>query len=117
MVSTAEEFVLLLRKWHTDPTWVSLIVVFQEGPQRSFVHLTGCISELDESQSRFTIADENHNLASFSYAGCDFGYESPDPIALERIKSLAQLTGQEYEEMAFMITPSDATIAIYKAKP
>lgn len=116
MLSTAEEFVLLLRKWQTEPVWVSLIFVFQEGQQPGFIHLTGLVSDLDESKSRFTIADDRHNLASFSYADCDFSYQSLDPAALERIKILAQLTGHEYEEMAFMITPTNAAIAIYKAK-
>lgn len=116
MISTSEEFVLLLRKWVTEPVWVSLIFIFQQGSQHSFVHLTGCISDLDESKFRFTVADQNHNLASFSYADCNFGYESLDSTALAAIKSLAQVTGQEYEDMAFMITPTDATIAIYKAK-
>jgi len=116
MISTSEEFVLLLQKWSTEPTWVSLVLVFQEGAQRGFVHLSGCISDLDEAKSRFTIADQNHNLASFSYADCNFDYQSLDPEALERIKSLARVTGHEYEELALMVTPTKATIAIYKAK-
>ena len=35
---------------------------------------------------------------------------------MERIKSLAQLTRHEYEDMVLMVTPTNAAIAIYKAK-
>ena len=116
MISTAEEFVLLLRKWASEPIWVSLLFVFQEGPQRGFVHLNGCVSDLDQSNSRFTIADENNNLASFSYADCDFAYESFESAGLTVVTSLPQLTGRDYEELAIMVTPSNATIAIYKTR-
>lgn len=116
MLSTPEEFVLLLRKWATEPIWVSLVFAFQEGSQRGFVHLSGCISDLDEANSRFTVADENHNLASFSYADCQFSYESIDAAVSEIATRLPELTGQEYEELALMLTPTNAKIAIYKVR-
>ena len=116
MLYTPEEFVLLLRKWATEPIWVSVVIVFQRDPHRGIVHLSGCVSDLDEANSRVTVADENNNLASFSYADCQFLYESLDARAPEIATRLPELTGQEYEELAHLVTPSNTRITIYKAK-
>ena len=112
MISTSEEFVLLLKKWKSESTQVGIVCGFSSGlPSRGIIVVHGIVDELNESEAMFRITDGRSNAAMIRFGECKFVYEG-DSVVLP----LTRITGEEYSDVAAIVTPSQVTIAVFAVK-
>jgi hypothetical protein len=114
MISTVEEFILLLKKWSADSARVRLIASFAD-PQlpsfRAVFRLSGRVSGIEEQSKLFRIGDDDE-FATVSFGGCRLGYGTGDDIQLS-----SQLTeSEQLEDLVCLVTPSAASICLYTVK-
>lgn len=73
MISSAEEFLLLLKKWKTESTQVVAMAALSD--HQGMFHIRGTIHTIDESTSTFMLAEvETANFAIVTFANCTFGF-------------------------------------------
>jgi hypothetical protein len=113
MISTYEEFLLLLKKWKNESTQLSALAIFEETEwsTKGMFHIRGSIVSLDEAMATFSIAGEAASFATVTFAACTFIYEHDTDT-----EALSMLTGEQYDEMAIIVTPSKARVAVYTLK-
>lgn len=114
MISSVEEFVLLLRKWSAESARVQLIASFAD-PQisacRAVLRLSGAISAIDEHTRVFRIGDEEQ-FAMIGFTACRLGYGTGADIQLS-----AQIgDAGELEDLVCLVTPSGLSICMYTLK-
>ena len=114
MISTVEEFILLLKKWTAESAQVRLIASFvdMQAPScRGVFRLSGSIAGIDEQTKVFRIGDEQQ-FATVAFAGCRLGYGTGDDIELS-----SQLPESEkLEDLVCLVTPSGVSICLYTVR-
>jgi hypothetical protein len=113
MISSVEEFILLLKKWSTESVRVRVIVSFAD-PQistcRGVLRLSGAITAIDEQTRVFRIGDEEQ-FAMVGFTGCRLGYGTGADIQLS-----SQITDAQLEDLVCLVTPSGLSICLYTVK-
>jgi hypothetical protein len=87
MISSSEEFGLLVKKWKNESRAVSVMSVVQaSGEILSVVHVHGYIRRL--SDSSLTVADmQNESIATVNFSNCKFNYsQAADLVGVENAK-------------------------------
>lgn len=111
MISSVEEFILLLKKWSADSARVRVIVSFAD-PQistcRGVLRLSGAVTAIDEQTRVFRIGNEDQ-FAMIGFAGCRLGYGTGADVQLSsQITDAGQL-----EDLVCLVTPSGLSICMY----
>jgi len=114
MISSVEEFILLLKKWNAESAHVRVIVSFAD-PQisscRGVLRLSGAVTAIDEQTRVFRIGDEDQ-VAVIGFAGCRLGYGTGADVELSsQITEAGQL-----EDLVCLVTPSGLSICMYTVK-
>src|ERR1700751_5210209 len=104
MISSVEEFVLLLKKWSAESPRVRVIVSFAD-PQistcRGVLRLSGVVTAIDEQTKVFRIGDDDQ-FAMIGFTGCRLGYGTGADLQLSsQITEAGQL-----EDLVCLVTPS-----------
>ena len=111
MISSVEEFILLLKKWNAESARVRLITSFadaQVSTCRGVLRLSGTVTAIDEQTKVFRIGDEEQ-FAMIGFAGCRLGYGTGADVQLSsRITEAGQL-----EDLVCLVTPSGLSICMY----
>lgn len=113
MISSFEDFGLLLKKWKNESSAVSVISVVQaSGEILAVVHVQGSIRRLTDSS--FTVADaKNENIATVNFSNCKFNYsDAGDLFGVEN--------AEHYRDCIVVCLDRDgvqASIAVLTAKP
>jgi hypothetical protein len=114
MISSVEEFILLLKKWKSDSARVRLVASFvdaQIATCRGVLRLSGPITGIDEQTKVFRIGDEDQ-FAMIAFAGCRLGYGTGDDVELSSQLGAAE----KLEDLVCLVTPSAVSICIYTVK-
>jgi hypothetical protein len=114
MISSVEEFILLLRKWSAESAHVQLIASFAD-PQisacRAVLRLGGAVTAIDEESKVFRIGDQDQ-FAMIGFTGCRLGYGTGADIELS-----SQIgDGGELEDLVCLVTPAGLSICMYTLK-
>ena len=114
MISTVEEFILLLKKWSNESARVRLIASFID-PQmpscRGVIRLSGTVTGIDEQTRVFRIGQEEQ-FATIGFGGCRLGYGAGDDVGLS-----SQLPESEkLEDLVCLVAPSSVSICLYTVK-
>ena len=111
MISSVEEFILLLKKWSAEGTRVRVIVSFadaQISTCRGILRLSGAVTAIDEQTKVFRIGDGDQ-LAMIGFAGSRLGYGTGADLQLS-----SQITDAGHlEDLVCLVTPSDLSICLY----
>ena len=114
MISSVEEFVLLLRKWSAESARVRLIASFADpriSSCRAVLRLSGAVTAIDEESMVFRIGDEDQ-LAMVGFTGCRLGYGTGADV---EISSQIGDAG-ELEDLVCLVTPAGLSICMYTLK-
>ena len=111
MISSVEEFILLLKKWSAEAARVRVIVSFSD-PQntacRGVLRLSGIVTAIDEKTRVFRIG-ENDQFAMIGFSGCRLGYGTGADVGLSsQIADAGPL-----EDMVCLVTPSGVSMCMY----
>ena len=111
MISSVEEFILLLKKWSAESVRVRMIASFAD-PEistcRGVLRLSGTVTAIDEQTRVFRIGDDEQ-LAMIGFAGCRLGYGTGADLQLSsQIADAGQL-----EDLVCLVTPSGLSICMY----
>src|SRR4029077_8691011 len=113
MISSVEEFILLLKKWSTESVRIRVIVSFAS-PETStcsgFLRVSGAITAMDEQTRVFRIGDEEQ-FAMVGFTGCRLGYGTGADIQLS-----SQITDAQLEVLVCLVPPSGLSICLYTVK-
>jgi hypothetical protein len=111
MISSVEEFILLLKKWSAEGSEVTLIASFadpQDSSCRGVLRLSGAITAVDQQTRVFRLGQEDQS-ALIGFAGCRLGYGSgADPQLSSQITESGLL-----EDLVCLVTPSGISICMY----
>jgi hypothetical protein len=114
MISSVEEFVLLLKKWSAERSRVRLIASFADptvSSCRGVLRLSGVVTAIDEGTQVFRIG-EGDQCAMIGFAGCRLGYGAGDDTELSR-----QLTDAEHlDDLICLMTPQSLSICLYTVR-
>ena len=114
MISSVAEFILLLKKWHSESAKVRLVTSFIDArlPScRGVLRVNGTITAIDEKAQVFRIGDEDQ-FAMIAFDGCRLGYGTGDDVQLS-----SQLGHEEtLVDLVCLVTPSAISICIYTVK-
>ncbi len=108
MISSHEEFCLLLNKWASESKELFIVIFYQETegkPSRCMSVVIGTLAHLDDET--IIIKDDKGNAAMLRYSDYQFVYESE-----LRAWGVAQLTGRKFEDVFVLTTPTGVIIAI-----
>ena len=111
MISSVEEFILLLKKWSAESSKVKLIESFadpQNSSCRGVLRLNGTITAVDEQTQVFRLGDQDQ-FALIGFAGCRLGYGSGADL---RLSSQITETGL-LDDLVCLVTPSGISICMY----
>jgi hypothetical protein len=114
MISSVEEFILLLKKWSVESATVRVIASFAD-PQvptcRGVLRLSGTVTAIDDQTRVFRVGDEEQ-FAMIGFTGCRLGYGTGADVELSsQIADVGQL-----EDMVCLVTPSGLSICMYTVK-
>jgi hypothetical protein len=112
MISSHEEFSLLLNKWRSESKEVFVSVTCQEPPESRIwcsVVAIGSIRHFDVGE--FAIADANGNTALVRYSNCRFVYEA------QFESRFTTLAGKKFEDVFVLVSPSGTYIAVGSTDP
>ncbi len=115
MISSVDEFLLLLKKWKSETAHVRLIASFNEpGGEacRGILRLRGNVTGIDEQSQVFCIGDEEQS-AMIGFSGCRIGYGTGDDVQL----SGHMADSEQLEDLVCLVTPSALSICVYTVKP
>ena len=114
VISSVEEFILLLKKWNAESARVRLIASFSD-PRvtscRGVLRLSGVVTGIDEQTQVFRIGDEDQ-FAMIGFAGCQLGYGTGDDLQLSSQMSEAETL----DDLVCLVTPSGVSICVYTVK-
>jgi hypothetical protein len=107
MVSSEDDFLLLLRKWRNESMIVSTL-----GNIGGHLHLclSGTIAHIDDEEKSFSVVSGN-SFALVDYGDCQFGYSAIEH-SVEELTTFARTFGFKYEEAVILTTPSKAHIIL-----
>src|SRR6266436_4438440 len=111
MISSHDEFSLLLNKWISESKELFVTIICTDAPagqRRCMAVVVGELVDLDDQT--LTLRDKNGNSAFVRFADCRFMYESdlgPDGVA--------ELMGRNFEDVFVLMTPTGIVIAIGSA--
>jgi hypothetical protein len=108
MISSHDEFCLLLNKWMSESKelFVTLLCMdTPEGPRRCMSVTVGALAHVDEEM--LAIKDDAGNVASVRYAECRFAYE-----AELGSWGASYLTGRTFEDVFVLVSPTGVQIAV-----
>jgi|SRR5215471_8754934 len=114
MISSVEEFILLLKKWNSESSRVRLVASFVDPQLASFravLRLSGAITGIDEQTRVFQIGDEEQ-CAMIAFAGCRLGFGTGEDVELGSHLGDAE----KLEDLVCLVTPSSTSICIYTVK-
>jgi hypothetical protein len=111
MISSVEEFILLLKKWSAESARVRVIFSFAD-PQistcRGVLRLSGTVTAIDAQTRVFRIGGEDQ-FAMIGFAGCRLGYGTGADVQLS-----SQITDEgRLEDLVCLVTPSGVSICMY----
>jgi hypothetical protein len=114
MISSVDEFILLLKKWSAESARVRLLASFVD-PNRStcqgVLRLSGAVTGIDEATQVFQIGDADQ-FAMIGFAGCRLGYGAGDDVQL----SSYMTDTEKVEDLVCMVTPTSLSICLYTVK-
>jgi len=108
MISSHEEFCLLLNKWASESKELFVVMFYQEQistSSRCLSVVVGKLAHLDDET--LIIKDDKGNTAMVRYSGYEFTYESE-----LRAWGVAQLTGRKFEDVFVLGSPTGMTVAV-----
>ena len=107
MLSSEDEFLLLLKKWRSESTVISVL-----GNIDGHLHLclVGTIAHIDEEEKSCSITC-GQSFALIDYGGCTFGYSAIEDSA-DELKKFALTFGHKYEEAVGLKAPAGAHITL-----
>ena len=114
MISSVEEFILLLKKWKVESASVRLLASFADAQLsscRGVLRLSGIITEVDEPTQVFRLGD-SEQFAMIGFAGCRLGYGAGDDVQLASQMSEDELL----DDLVCLVTPSGISVCIYTVK-
>lgn len=111
MISSVEEFILLLKKWSAESTHVRVIASFAD-PQiascRGVLRLSGVVTAIDEPTKVFRVGSDEQ-FAMIGFSGCRLGYGTGNDVQLSsQITDVGRL-----EDLVCLVTPSGLSICMY----
>ena len=114
MISSVDEFVLLLKKWKAESVSVRLIASFADpkiATCRGVLRLSGAVTAIDEPTKVFRIGDAEQS-ALIGFAGCRLGYGTGSDVEFS-----SQITDSgELDDLVCLVTPSGVSICMYTVK-
>ncbi len=114
MISSVDEFLLLLKKWQSESARVRLIASFAEASGeacRGILRLRGAITAIDGQAQVFCLGDEEQS-AMIGFSGCRIGYGAGDDAQLASHMS----ESEQLEDLVCLVTPSALSICVYTVK-
>jgi hypothetical protein len=115
MISSVEEFILLLKKWSAESTRVRLLASFidtQVASCRAVLSLSGAVTGIDERTQVFQIGNADQ-FATIGFTGCRLGYGTGDDVQL----SSHMAEAEQLEDLVCLVTPSSLSICLYTVRP
>jgi hypothetical protein len=116
MISSGEEFELLLKKWQSESTKVGVLVVVPEptSKPRANCLIAGTIRMIYEEKKAFMVATKNDDTVFAHYSDCTFRYGTD---AEHEIKQFANtLTGGRFDELVLLTSPVGVIVAVFPFK-
>jgi len=114
MISSVDEFLLLLKKWKSESVRVRIIASFSEpGAEacRGILRMRGPITAIDERAQVFCVGDEEQS-AMIGFSGCRIGYGTGDDVQLASHMS----ESEQLEDLVCLVTPSALSICVYTVR-
>jgi len=114
MISSVEEFILLLKKWSAESTRVRLLASFvdtQVASCRAVLCLSGAVTGIDERTQVFQIGNADQ-FATIGFTGCRLGYGTGDDVQL----SSHMAEAEKLEDLVCLVTPSSLSICLYTVR-
>jgi hypothetical protein len=114
MISSVEEFILLLKKWSAESTRVRLLASFVDANMsscRGVMRLSGVVTGIDEPTQVFRIGDADQ-FATIGFSGCRLGYGTGDDVQL----SSHMADAEQLEDLVCLVTPSSLSICLYTVR-
>jgi hypothetical protein len=118
IISSGEEFSLLLKKWKSEDLNVGVIFSIQDthSVNRAASIILGKIADIDEEKSTFVVSDETNSSVLVRYSACWFVYGTGADNAA--IASLSAKVGRvvpsaAIEDLLIITTPSEVRISIF----
>jgi len=114
VISSVEEFILLLKKWRAEAARVRLLASFADAQLsscRGVLRLSGVVTEIDEPTQVFRLGDSDQ-FAMIGFAGCRLGYGTGDDVQLSSQMSEAE----ELDDLVCFVTPAGISVCIYTVK-
>src|SRR3981189_2085253 len=115
MISSVEEFILLLKKWSAESTRVQLLASFVDTrvPScRAVLCLSGAVTGIDEHTQVFQIGNADQ-FATIGFTGCRLGYGTGDDVEL----SSPMADADQLEDLVCLVAPSSLSICLYTVRP
>ena len=108
MISSHDEFRLLLNKWMSESREIFVIILQQFGSDsRCLAVVVGELFDVDEHT--LSVKGERGNCAMVRFSDCEFDYE----VNWDELGVLpAVLTGREFEDVFTLISPQGTIFAI-----
>jgi hypothetical protein len=114
MISSVEEFILLLKKWSAESARVHLIASFSDPKStacRGILRLSGALVGIEEQACVFSIGDEEQS-AMIGFSGCTIGYGTGEDFQLSSNISQAAMIA----DLVCLVTASGISICLYTIK-
>ena len=108
MISSEEEFTLLLRKWHSEEIQVAALAILDH---RFVVHVKGHLKFVKTLPQAFMVDDGDGNNAIIHYSNCQFGYGVVTDENGEGRK-LPEIMNEDYDEYVRLVSEG-GTILIF----
>jgi hypothetical protein len=108
MISSHDEFCLLLNKWMSESKELFAVISYhesQEAPPRCLSVVVGVLADL--TNETLSIKGDNGNAVLVQYSDCQFIYESDFGGW-----GAAYLTGRKFEDVFVLAIPGGLSIAI-----
>jgi hypothetical protein len=114
VISSVEEFILLLKKWRAESARVRVLASFADAQLsscRGVLRLSGVVTEIDEPTQVFRLGDADQ-FAMIGFAGCRLGYGTGDDVQLSSQMNEAE----ELDDLVCLVTPAGISVCIYTVK-
>ncbi len=114
MISTPEEFGLLLKKWKSASAKLGVLIM--PSPSLAQVHellvqMTGEIADINAGAETFSFVDESGGTLVMCYSRCHIGYAGSNH---EVVTELQRLLGDAHvEDLVLVQTPMGMGVVLY----
>jgi hypothetical protein len=114
VISSVEEFILLLKKWRAESARVRLLASFADAQMpscRGVLRLSGMVTEIDEPTQVFRLGDAEQ-FAMIGFAGSRLGYGTGDDVQLSSQMNHAE----QLDDLVCLVTPGGISVCLYTVR-